>query len=78
MKWGINQIICIFVDFFVVMQDENDIAFRISRTSPFDNMMKDYCNQKSLEQESVFFYFRGRYISPHDTPEKVLLKNKIK
>ena len=76
MRWAINQIICIFVDFFV-MQYGKDIQFRIRRTSRLEKLMKDYCNRKSLEPLSINFRFKWRYISPHDTPEKVLLKNKI-
>ena len=76
MKWDINLIIYFFVDIFV-MQDANDLQFRIRGTTPLANLKTEYCNQMSLEPKSIVFLFDEYIIKPLDTPEKVLHKNKI-
>ncbi|PON91901.1 E3 ubiquitin-protein ligase parkin [Trema orientale] len=57
-------------------QDGNEVSFRIKRTSKFEILMKEYCNQMSLDIKSIAFIVEGRYfIKPFQTPEQLNMED---
>ena len=47
---------------------ENIIDFKMKSDSPFEKMMKAWCQHQGLPQDQAIFEFNGRKLTPTDTP----------
>ncbi|PON91900.1 Rad60/SUMO-like domain containing protein [Trema orientale] len=44
------------------------------RTSPLELLMKEYCNQMSLDLNSIVFLYDGHIIKPLQTPDQLRME----
>jgi hypothetical protein len=58
--------------FTLVLQDEEEVFFRVKRTSRLKKLMDAYCHHKSMSANSFVFLFDGSRLSGEQTPQEVL------
>jgi hypothetical protein len=52
-------------------QHENEVFFKIKRSTPMKKVFDAYCATKSIARASVRFLFEGERVQDLDTPEKL-------
>jgi hypothetical protein len=52
-------------------QQENEVFFKIKRTTPMEKLMNAYCQQKGMTFDSVRFMFDGVRVVKEDTPSSL-------
>jgi hypothetical protein len=57
--------------FTLVLQDEEEVFFRVKRTSRLKKLMDAYCHHKSMSANSFVFLFDGSRLSGDQTPQEV-------
>mmetsp|Transcript_6457 Transcript_6457/g.19104 ORF Transcript_6457/g.19104 Transcript_6457/m.19104 type:complete len:95 (-) Transcript_6457:152-436(-) len=54
-----------------VKQDDNEITFKIKKTTPLKKLMNAYCNRQNLELSQIVFLYEGERIQAEQTPEQL-------
>jgi hypothetical protein len=64
-----------------VVQDGNEVFFRIKRSTTLKKLMTAYCDRQSVDLGSIAFLFDGQRLRENQSPEEVrpcfLLYNKL-
>ena len=50
---------------------DNEVMFRIKRTTPLGKLMNSYCERQGKSLKSVRFLFDGKRLEPHNTPDEM-------
>jgi small ubiquitin-related modifier len=59
------------VNIKVVDSDQNEIYFKIKKTTPLRKLMDTYCEKQGKQQNTVRFNFDGMRLNANQTPEQV-------
>eukprot|EP00040_Diaphanoeca_grandis_P038577 m.256795 g.256795 ORF g.256795 m.256795 type:complete len:106 (-) comp34699_c0_seq1:109-426(-) len=65
-----------FINLRVVAQDNNELHFKIKRSTPMRKLISAYCKKQGLNAASVRFLFDGETISPDATPDSMEMEDK--
>eukprot|EP00036_Acanthoecidae_sp_10tr_P009166 CAMPEP_0182920946 /NCGR_PEP_ID=MMETSP0105_2-20130417/3827_1 /TAXON_ID=81532 ORGANISM="Acanthoeca-like sp., Strain 10tr" /NCGR_SAMPLE_ID=MMETSP0105_2 /ASSEMBLY_ACC=CAM_ASM_000205 /LENGTH=99 /DNA_ID=CAMNT_0025058421 /DNA_START=63 /DNA_END=362 /DNA_ORIENTATION=- len=65
-----------FINLRVVAQDNQELHFKIKRSTPMRKLISTYCKKKGLQADSVRFLFDGEQINPEATPETMDMEDK--
>eukprot|EP00035_Acanthoeca_spectabilis_P020149 m.431365 g.431365 ORF g.431365 m.431365 type:complete len:101 (-) comp17292_c0_seq1:169-471(-) len=65
-----------FINLRVVAQDNQELHFKIKRSTPMRRLIGTYCKKKQLQAESVRFLFDGEQIDPDATPDTMEMEDK--
>ncbi|KAM3382833.1 hypothetical protein P3S68_008408 [Capsicum galapagoense] len=57
----------------VKTQDGNEVFFRIKRSTQLKKLMNTYCDQYSMDFNSIAFLFDGRRLIVEQTPDEIPL-----
>jgi len=52
-----------------MMQDGDEIVFKIKKTTPLKKLMNAYCNRQDVRFDALVFLYDGNRIQPDDTPD---------
>ncbi|KAJ4756023.1 Small ubiquitin-related modifier [Rhynchospora pubera] len=55
----------------VTSQDGKEMPFRIKHSTELHKLMKAYCDEKSMDFESIVFLFEGRRLRGSETPDEL-------
>lgn len=61
-------LVSVFVE---LLQDGNEVFFRIKRSTQLRKLMTAYCDRQSVELNSIAFLFDGRRLRGEQTPDEV-------
>lgn len=64
-----------FVSFYDVSQDGNEVFFRIKRSTQLKKLMNAYCDRQSVDMNSIAFLFDGRRLRAEQTPDEVNIQS---
>lgn len=56
-----------------LLQDGNEVFFRIKHSTQLKKLMNAYCDRQSVDMNSIAFLFDGRRLRPEQTPDEVKL-----
>lgn len=56
---------------FWMLQDGNEVFFRIKRSTQLKKLMNAYCDRQSVDFNSIAFLFDGRRLRAEQTPDEV-------
>lgn len=56
-----------------LLQDGNEVFFRIKRSTQLKKLMNAYCDRQSVDLNSIAFLFDGRRLRGEQTPDEVSL-----
>jgi len=54
-----------------ILQDGNEVFFRIKRSTQLKKLMNAYCDRQSVDLNSIAFLFDGRRLRGEQTPDEV-------
>jgi small ubiquitin-related modifier len=54
-----------------VTDSNNEVFFKIKRTTPLKKLMDAFCERQGKSPQSVRFLFDGQRVNPTDNPETV-------
>jgi small ubiquitin-related modifier len=54
-----------------VASNDNEVHFRIKRTTPLSKLMNSYCERQGKTPGSVRFMLDGQRLEEHNTPEEL-------
>lgn len=55
----------------LVLQDGNEVFFRIKRSTQLKKLMNAYCDRQSVDLNSIAFLFDGRRLRGEQTPDEL-------
>lgn len=59
----------------VLLQDGNEVFFRIKRSTQLKKLMNAYCDRQSVELNSIAFLFDGRRLRAEQTPDELEMED---
>jgi small ubiquitin-related modifier len=54
-----------------VLQEGNEVYFKIKRSTPLRKLMDAYCQRQAKSSDSIRFLYDGARVMPDSTPEEV-------
>lgn len=57
----------------ILVQDGNEVFFRIKRSTQLKKLMNAYCDRQSVDINSIAFLFDGRRLRGEQSPDEVAL-----
>lgn len=61
----------LYVSYPCIMQDGNEVFFRIKRSTQLKKLMNAYCDRQSVDMNAIAFLFDGRRLRGEQTPDEV-------
>jgi small ubiquitin-related modifier len=58
-------------DWVPVLQEGNEVYFKIKRSTPLRKLMDAYCQRQAKSSDSIRFLYDGARVMPDSTPEEV-------
>ncbi|KAJ1696935.1 hypothetical protein LUZ63_005447 [Rhynchospora breviuscula] len=55
----------------VTSQDGKEMPFRIKHSTQLHKLMKAYCDEKSMDFQSIVFLFEGHRLRGNETPDEL-------
>lgn len=55
----------------ILVQDGNEVFFRIKRSTQLKKLMNAYCDRQSVDINSIAFLFDGRRLRGEQSPDEV-------
>jgi len=59
----------------VVDGNNNEVFFKIKRTTPFNKLMNAYCSRQGKTMDTLRFLYDGNRINGNDTPEQLEMED---
>lgn len=59
----------------LILQDGNEVFFRIKRSTQLKKLMNAYCDRQSVEINSIAFLFDGRRLRAEQTPDELEMED---
>lgn len=70
--WSVKQL-----PVSMLLQDGNEVFFRIKRSTQLKKLMNAYCDRQSVDFNSIAFLFDGRRLRGEQTPDEVLYLSSV-
>jgi len=58
-----------------VTDNNNEVFFKIKRTTQLEKLMKAFCERQGKKPESCRFLFDGTRVTPEDTPDTLEMQD---
>jgi small ubiquitin-related modifier len=60
-----------------VTDSNNEVFFKIKRTTPLKKLMDAFCERQGKSPQSVRFLFDGQRVNPTDNPDTVRMQARL-